>query len=111
MLKKWHVFENYRYMSEIKLRQICNSYGFTFTGSVYKDKPNYKMSKRYDCPHCNSRFGNGIYGRKQYEDTTMTTSYEIFEDVKWMNENVGFSWTEDCICGNCGKWFSHNNGC
>ncbi|MGL4571731.1 MAG: hypothetical protein ACRCVJ_11780 [Clostridium sp.] len=66
----------------------------------------------WDCPHCGAYMGD----HPDYYDTNkgkvlIVDTYEIPNDIKYMCEKIGYSWTEDCKCGNCGKLYSQNNGC
>ena len=74
----------------------------------FKEKATYIKSgdlikDGYRCPHC-----------KQYDikkDVEVIDKYETPEDINFMINDVGYSWTEDCKCRLCGELYSQSNGC
>ena len=80
----------------------------------FQENPNFKMVKSgFNCPHCGAYHGykKDNEGNVIHEKDKASKPYEIPEDIQWMCENTGYSWTEDCKCENCGNMYSQNNGC
>lgn len=79
----------------------------------FKEQATYKMAiNGFDCPHCGAAHGNHVnYGDTNNGRCKIIDKYEIPIDVEFMHKHTGYSWTEDCKCGNCGKMYSRGNGC
>lgn len=80
----------------------------------FQEKPAYTEAvNEYDCPHCGAEFGNHPnWGRTNKGGKIVDhNNYETPSDIEFMCNHVGYSWTEDCKCGNCGEMYSQSNGC
>lgn len=67
----------------------------------------------YDCPYCGAKYGEPTgweYSNKS-KKIIISDKYETPKDIEFMCNHIGYSWTEDCKCGNCGKIYSQHNGC
>lgn len=77
----------------------------------FQQKPTYEeVVDGYKCPYCNAEYGEA----SNCEDGGKPIVFDHYEtpvDVEFMCNHVGYSWTEDCKCGNCGKMYSRGNGC
>jgi hypothetical protein len=78
----------------------------------FQEKSNYKMAvNNYDCPHCGAYHGSKKEDKWNTKGTKIGQQYETPEDIKFMCNNIGYSWTEDIKCSNCGEIYSQSNGC
>lgn len=71
----------------------------------FQETPNYKLSEGFNCPHCNKEQPIGK------AENPIELNYEIPENLRIMNNETCYSWTEDEKCSHCGKMFSFINGC
>lgn len=81
--------------------------GKGFANNNFKEKATYIKSgclikNGYTCPHCQKHDG--------YMDKVLE-SYETPEDIEYMCNKGGYSWTEDRRCNLCGGLYSLDNGC
>lgn len=95
---------------EILENILCNSreLGKGYALDKFQEEPTYTiggdlLKDGYRCPHCKKHNIN--------KGAEVIKRYGTPNNIEFMFNHTGYSWTEDCRCALCGGLYSQKNGC